>query len=60
MTTDSAYSPPDPTQVEDKPEAFTFWAQALETDEDTIRRAVRKVGPELQTVKKELGIDSVG
>ena len=60
MTTDPGYRPPDPTQVEDKPEALAYWAGTLETDEETIRRAVRKVGPELETVKKELGISGAG
>jgi hypothetical protein len=62
MTTapDQGYLPPDPTLVEDKPEALTYWARTLETDEDKIRRAVRKVGPVLDTVKKELGIGGVG
>ena len=62
MTTDPArgYQPPDPTQVEDKPEALTYWARTLETDEEKIRRAVRKVGPILEKVKQELGIGGVG
>ena len=62
MTTDRAarYVPPDPTLVEDKPEALTYWARTLETDEEKIRRAVRKVGPVLETVKQELGIGGVG
>jgi hypothetical protein len=62
MTTDPArgYQPPDPTLVEDKPEALHYWAQTLETDEDKIRRAVRKVGPVLEKVKQELGIGGVG
>ena len=61
MTTDpAAYSPPDPTQVEDKPEALHYWARTLETDEEKLRLAVHKVGPELETVKKELGISGVG
>ena len=62
MTTDPArgYRPPDPTLVEDQPEALTYWARTLETDEDKIRRAVRKVGPVLEKVKQELGIGGVG
>ena len=62
MTTDpkQGYLPPDPTLVEDKPEALIYWARTLETDEEKIRRAVRKVGPVLDTVKKELGIGGVG
>jgi Protein of unknown function (DUF3606) len=67
MTTDPSrrdptreYVPPDPTLVEDKPEALRYWARTLETPEDKIRRAVRKVGPVLETVKRELGIGGVG
>ena len=62
MTTDPArgYRPPDPTVVEDKPEALNYWARTLETDEDKLRRAVRKVGPVLDKVKQELGIGGVG
>jgi hypothetical protein len=55
----SEYRPPDPTQIEDRPDALRFWARTLETDEDRIRRAVRKVGPMLEAVKKELGIAGV-
>ena len=56
-----SYIPPDPTQIDaSKPEALRFWAKTLETDEDRIRRAVRKVGPVLETVKQELGIGGVG
>jgi hypothetical protein len=53
------YRPPDPTQIEDKPDALRYWARTLETDEDRIRRALRKVGPLLEAVKKELGIAGV-
>ena len=62
MTTDPArgYQPPDPALVEDKPEALRYWAGTLETDEEKIRRAVRKVGPVLEKVKQELGIGGVG
>ena len=41
-------------------EALTYWARTLETDEDKVRRAVRKVGPVLEKVKQELGIGGVG
>ena len=55
------YTPPDPTQIDaGSSEALRFWAQALETDEEKIRRAVKKVGPMLQKVKEELGIGGVG
>jgi hypothetical protein len=62
MTTDPArgYRPPDPTQIEDKPEALAYWARTLETDEQKIRRALAKVGPVLEKVKQELGIGGVG
>lgn len=53
------YQPPDPTKVETKPEALHFWAGTLETDADRIERAVQKVGPLLEDVKKELGIAGV-
>lgn len=54
------YAPKDPTVIEDKPEALRYWAGTLETDEDKLRRAVRKVGPLLEDVKQELGISGVG
>ncbi|HKU46048.1 MAG TPA: DUF3606 domain-containing protein [Burkholderiales bacterium] len=57
---DKPYSPPDLTQIEEKPEALDYWARTLETDPEKIRRAVRKVGPVLETVKQELGIGGVG
>ena len=50
------YVPPDPTQIEaGKPEALRYWARTLETDEERIRQAVRKAGPLVEDVKKELG-----
>ena len=62
MTTDPApgYIPPDPTVIEDKPEALRYWAHTLELDEERVREARRKVGPVLEAVKKELGIGGVG
>ena len=55
------YTPPDPTQIDaGNAEALRYWSKALETPEDKIRRAVQKVGPVLDTVKKELGIGGVG
>ena len=51
-----AYIPPDPTLIELKPQAIDFWSRTLETDPEKIREAVRKVGPVLDNVKKELGI----
>jgi hypothetical protein len=54
------YVPPDPAKIDvDNPEALRFWARTLETREDKIRAAVRKVGPMLEKVKKELGIAGV-
>ena len=50
------YTPPDPTLVEVKPEALDFWSRTLEQPPEKIRKAVQKVGPVLDTVKKELGI----
>ena len=50
------YDPPDPTLVETKPEALDFWSRTLEQPPEKIRKAVQKVGPVLETVKKELGI----
>ena len=56
----SSYTPPDPTLIELKPEALDYWARTLETKSEKIRKAVQKVGPILETVKKELGIGGVG
>jgi Protein of unknown function (DUF3606) len=54
------YAPPDPAKIDaDNPEALRFWARTLETREDKIRQAVRKVGPMLDKVKQELGIAGV-
>jgi hypothetical protein len=51
------YIPEDVTEINpDKPENLDFWARTLETDPEKIRRAVGKVGPVLEEVKKELGI----
>jgi len=55
------YAPPDPAKIDaDNPEALRFWAGALETNEDRLRQAVRKVGPMLEQVKQELGIGGPG
>jgi hypothetical protein len=59
MDQDLGYTPPDPTLIEVKREALDYWARTLETDPEKLRKAVRKVGPELETVKKELGIAGV-
>ena len=55
------YAPPDPAKIDaDNPEALHFWARTLETRQEKIRQAVRKVGPMLEKVKQELGIGGVG
>jgi hypothetical protein len=53
------YQPPDPTKIATEPEALHFWAMTLETDEKRLRKAIDKVGPLLEDVKKELGIAGV-
>jgi len=54
------YDPPDPAKIDaENPEALRFWARTLETKEDKIRQAIRKVGPMLEQVKQELGIGGV-
>ena len=55
-----SYTPPNPTEIELKPEALDFWARTLETDPAKIRKAVQKVGPMLEKVKLELGIGGAG
>jgi hypothetical protein len=53
---DERYTPPDLTQIDiSKPEALRYWARTLETDENRVRQAVRKAGPLLEDVKRELG-----
>ena len=52
----NSYNPPDPTLVEVKPEALDFWSRTLEQPPEKIKKAVQKVGPVLETVKRELGI----
>ena len=59
MGWDMEYAPPDPTKIETRPEALHFWARTLETDENRLQKAVQKVGPLLEDVKKELGIAGV-
>ena len=53
------YRPPDPTKIEKSDEAIRYWARTLEVKEDRLRSAVRKAGPLLEDVKKELGIAGV-
>ena len=62
MATDPChnYLPPDPITIEDKDDAYCYWARTLESDETRIRQAVRKVGPLLEDVKRELGSFGVG
>jgi hypothetical protein len=60
MPAANAYVPPDPTRIEDKPEALDYWSRTLETDAGKIRRALRKVGGSLEKVKQELGIGGPG
>jgi len=55
----SAYVPPDPTLIEIKPQALDYWSRTLETPAEKIRKAVEKVGPSLEQVKRELGIAGV-
>ena len=54
------YVPPDPTRVETSDEAIRYWAGTLEVKEDRLRRAVRKAGPLLEDVKREIGSYGVG
>ena len=59
--TRTEYVPPDPTVIDaGSADALRYWSKTLETDSEKIRRAVRKVGPELEQVKTELGIGGVG
>ena len=51
----SSYAPPDPLSIEDKPEAYRYWARTLEVEESRLRKAARKAGPLVDDVKKELG-----
>ena len=61
MAQSKDYVPPDLTQIDaSRPEALSYWARALETDEDNLRRAVGKVGPLVDDVKHELGSYGVG
>ena len=61
MAQNKEYVPPDLTQIDaSRPEALSYWARTLETDEEKIRRAVGKVGPLVEDVKHELGSYGVG
>ena len=35
-----SYTPPDPTQIDLKPEALDYWARTLETKPEKIKKAV--------------------
>ena len=59
MQKSPGYVPPDPAQIEEKPEALDYWARTLETPPEKLRDAMAKVGPMLEKVKKELGIAGV-
>jgi hypothetical protein len=54
------YRPPDPTKVESSEEAIRYWARTLEVQEDRLRTAVKKAGPLLEDVKREIGSYGVG
>ena len=54
------YTPPDPTVVENKPEALEYWARTLETTPERVGEALRKAGPLVEDVKKEIGSYGVG
>ena len=60
MENNPGYRPPDLLTIENKPEALDYWARTLETDPERIRRAMRKVGPLVEDVKRELGSYGVG
>lgn len=55
-----AFIPEDLTKVDpDSPENLDFWARTLEVDAEKLRKATRRAGPELESVKKELGLGGV-
>lgn len=54
------YVPPDQTKIEDSDEAIRYWASTLEVKEDKLRQALRKAGPLLEDVKREIGSYGVG
>lgn len=56
----ASYVPPDPTQIDVSAVALAFWSQTLGVETDRLREAVTRVGPELETVKQELGVGGVG
>jgi len=54
------YVPPDPTQIDSSDIALDFWSRTLGVPISKIRESVQAVGPELDTVKSDLGIGGVG
>jgi hypothetical protein len=54
------YTPPDQTVVENKPEALEYWARTFETTPERVGEALRKAGPLVEDVKKEIGSYGVG
>ena len=60
MAPENDYVPRDLTEIDARREEdLDYWSRTLETDREKIRRAVGKVGPGLEKVKKELGIAGV-
>ncbi len=54
------YIPPDPTRVDAQDaRALDYWSRTLEVPPERIQEAVRKAGPLLEDVKRELGISGV-
>ena len=49
------YVPPDLTKIESSDEAIRYWASTLEVKEDKLRQALKKAGPLLEDVKREIG-----
>ncbi|MGQ0546509.1 MAG: DUF3606 domain-containing protein [Betaproteobacteria bacterium] len=49
------YVPPDPTKIENSDQAIRFWARTLEVKEERLRKALKKAGPLLEDVKREIG-----
>ena len=57
---DDDYVPPDPASIDmNDPRAVPYWAGVLETPEEKLVQAVRRAGPMLEQVKRELGIAGV-
>jgi hypothetical protein len=54
---DKPYMPADPTLIEgEKPAAIDYWSKTLEVRPERLKEALRKAGPLLEDVKRELGI----